>query len=334
MRGELVQALVGHQLERLVADLRQAHVADVSRPLAAQQRRDLGLEVVDVGHERVDHHDELGPGLHRDVDVGGRDDPPVDELSVAHLDRRVDHRQCGRGAHRLGDRDVVPRLDAEDDPLTCVEVRRRDEELVLERAEVIGAVVIAEDLAQVALDAGARVHARRKAFRRPDDHIHGRDLAELAGEVAGQAGDPQRHDRRALGEVDDVRAQQRVEVDIAERRGAVLVDDPHHLLGRHPVGRQGGDERAGRGPHIDVELVDVAVDREEVEGAQGADLVDGPGEAAAAEHQRGLGAPPPATGRGRLGCRPGLALRRQRDHVVHNHKSIAQLGGAGRVTLP
>ena len=93
----------------------------------------------------------------------------------------------------------------------------------------------------------------------------------------------------ALGhELAVVRPQQHVEVDVAERRRDLVVDDPHHLLGRDAVGGQRGDERAGARADVDVELVDRAVDREQVERAQGADLVDGAGEAAAAEDQRGL----------------------------------------------
>ena len=45
---------------------------------------------------------------------------------------------------------------------------------------------------------------------------------------------------------------------------------------------------AGRGADVDVEVVDRAVDRQQVERAQRADLVDAAGEAAAAEHERGL----------------------------------------------
>src|SRR6185369_13971610 len=45
---------------------------------------------------------------------------------------------------------------------------------------------------------------------------------------------------------------------------------------------------------VDVELVDGAVDREQVEGAKGAHLVDAPGETAAAEDERCFLAPPPA----------------------------------------
>ena len=45
--GHLVQALVGEQLERLVADLREAHVRDAP-DAGAEQRRDRLREVVDV----------------------------------------------------------------------------------------------------------------------------------------------------------------------------------------------------------------------------------------------------------------------------------------------
>ena len=67
-----------------------------------------------------------------------------------------------------------------------------------------------------------------------------------------------------------------------------------------PLAASDGDERAGAGADVDVELVDGAVDRQQVERAQGADLVDAAGEAAAAEHERGLRPPRPTPARAAL----------------------------------
>ena len=94
-RHRLVQALVGQQLEGLVADLGEAHVGHAPHA-AAEHGGDHLLEVVHVGHQRVDHDHELGAPLHRDVHVGGRADAAVDQLAALDLDRLVDHRQRGR----------------------------------------------------------------------------------------------------------------------------------------------------------------------------------------------------------------------------------------------
>src|SRR3954452_18865937 len=134
----LVQALVGEQLEGLVADLREAHVADPAR--AREERADALGEVVDEGHQRVDDDDELRARLDGDVEVRGRHDPAVDELAVADLDRLVDHRQRRRGAHGGRDGHVVPAGAAEDDTLAGVEVGRGEVELGLEQAEVVSAI--------------------------------------------------------------------------------------------------------------------------------------------------------------------------------------------------
>ena len=99
----------------------------------------------------------------------------------------------------------------------------------------------------------------------------------------------QRHARAR--ELHEVGAQQRADVDVAEGRRRLPVDDAHHLLGSDAVGRHRGHEGARAGADVDVELVDGPVDREQVERPQGADLVDAAGEAAAAEDERGLGAP-------------------------------------------
>src|SRR2546423_1380310 len=104
------------------------------------------------------------------------------------------------------------------------------------------------------------------------------------------------------------------EVDVAKRRRHLLVDDAHHLLGRDPVGHQRGDERPGRGPDVDVELVDGAVDAQEVERPQRTDLVDAAREAAAPEHEGGLGPLPSALGRV---SRPVPTARLQFDDVSH-----------------
>ena len=53
-----------------------------------------------------------------------------------------------------------------------------------------------------------------------------------------------------------------------------------HLAGRDAAGQQRGDEGAAADADVEVEVEDAAVE-ELLEGAQAADLVDGPGDAAA-----------------------------------------------------
>ena len=101
----------------------------------------------------------------------------------------------------------------------------------------------------------------------------------------------QRQHRRFLQEAEVVGPQHLVEVEVVELRGEALVDHLHHLVGGDAVGEHRGDEGAGAGADVDVEVVDRAVDGEQVEGAQGADLVDPAGEAAAAEDEGGLRGP-------------------------------------------
>ena len=117
-------------------------------------------------------------------------------------------------------------------------------------------------------------------------------------------------------------------VDVAERRRHLLVDDPHHLLGRDAVGGQRGDERAGARADVDVELVDRAVDRQQVERAQRADLVDAAGEAAAAEHERGLRAPRPAPARRAPALRRrAVAAPVELDDLAHAPSSLRRRRG-------
>jgi len=58
--------------------------------------------------------------------------------------------------------------------------------------------------------------------------------------------------------------------------------------GGDAVGAQRGDERARGRADVDIELVDAAVDRQQIERSQRADLIDAACEPAAAEHQRRL----------------------------------------------
>ena len=106
--------------------------------------------------------------------------------------------------------------------------------------------------------------------------------------------------------------------------GPLAVDDAHHLLGRDAVGRHRGDERARARADVDVEVVDRAVDGQQVERAQRADLVDAAGEAAAAEHERGLRALRAPRG---LAAGPVLGLRLELDDLAHGQ---AVYGARGR----
>ncbi len=163
----------------------------------------------------------------------------------------------------------------------------------------------------------------------------GRGLAEAGQERLGEAGEAERQQQRAVQEAAVVRAQQRAEVELADRRRELAVEHPHHLLGGDPVRGDAGDEGAGARADVDVELVDGAVDREQVEGAQGADLVDAAGEAAAAEDEGRLRAlpAPPASSRALAGL---LALGPlDGDYLAHQALQGTRRGGGCRSsTLP
>ena len=199
--GQLVQPLVGDQLERLVADLREAHVRDPPRALSAQ-RLDGSGEVVDERHDRVDHDDQVRPGLDRDVEVRRRDDPAVDQLAVVDPHRRVDHRQRPGGANRRRDRHVFRALGAEHDPLAGVEVRGRHVELARQLPEIVGAAGLAEHLVQVVLDPGARVHARGQPLGEAQQDVHQRHGSPLGDHLAGERQRAQRQHRDRARELD------------------------------------------------------------------------------------------------------------------------------------
>ena len=131
----------------------------------------------------------------------------------------------------------------------------------------------------------------------------------------------QRQRRGLREEAEVVGLQHPVEVEVLELGGDPRVEHLHHLVGGDAVGEHPGDEGAGAGADVDVEVVDGAVDREQVERAQGADLVDAAGEAAAAEHQsrlRGLFAA------ARFAAGLGLDV----DDFAHEEHGLSQ-GGAG-----
>ncbi len=173
--------------------------------------------------------------------------------------------------------------------------------------EVVGAPRLGEHLAQVLLDPRARVSARGQSLGEAQQHVHQRHLPALAHDVARQPQRAPRQHRALARELGQVRAQQIAEIDVLERRGRLVGDDLHHLLGRHAVRAQRRDERAGGGADVDVELVHRAVRRQQIERAQRADLIHPAREPAAAEHERGLvaaPAPPFTPARGRPDRRP------------------------------
>ena len=272
------------------------------------------------GTSGIDDDDELRPGFDGDVEVRGRDDAAVDELAVSHAVGGVDHRQRGRGADGGADRDVVPALGAEHDPLAGVEVGGGQVELVLEQAEVVGAAVLRQRLAHVVLDALAGVDAGRERVTQRKNEIDGRERGERARDVAGDADRVQRQLQGLQGELGLVQAQQHLAIQRRQNVRHLVVDRAHHLLGRDAVGHERGDQRAGAGPDVDVELVDRAVGGEQVERPQGADLVDAAGESAASQDQRGARGAPLAT------CR-----RVHLDHVAHEGQSKVRATSARRM---
>jgi hypothetical protein len=74
-------------------------------------------------------------------------------------------------------------------PLACVEVGGGEVELVLEQAEVVGAIGVAEHRAHVLLDARAGVHPARQRLGEAEHDVHRRDRPELADELAGELGE-------------------------------------------------------------------------------------------------------------------------------------------------
>ena len=186
---------------------------------------------------------------------------------------------------------------------------------------------------QVGLDTRAGVRARRQALGKAQQDVHQRYAAGLGDHFARERQCTPREHGALARELEEVRSKQVAEVDVFERRFALARDDAHHLLRRDAVGAQRGNERAGRRTDVNVELVDAAVDREQVQRAQRADLIDAAGEATATEHQgRLVAARAPAaidravvpdTARS-MHCRPallcrnlGLIRRFQLDNLAH-----------------
>ena len=158
-----------------------------------------------------------------------------------------------------------------------------------EQPEVVGAVRVGQDRADVALDARRRVEAgRQRLGERRRTMSTAETWPRSREQRPQQLRQPQREQRAPRDELAVVGPQQRADARVRERRRALLDDHPHHLLGRDAVGDRGRDERAGARADVHVELVDGPVDRQQIERPQGADLVDAAGEAAAAEHQRRL----------------------------------------------
>ena len=226
------------------------------------------------------------PGLDRDVEIGRREHAAVDQLPALDLHRLVDHRQGAGGGDRPGDRDVIPALRAEHDPLAGIEVGRGDVQVAAQQPKIVAAIGIGQDRPHVPLDSLGGVQAGGQRVSQPDGEIHGRYLSQVPDQRADQQRQPPGQLQSFAHELGVVGLQQRVDAGVRKRRRDLLHDHPHHLLGRDAVRHRGGDQRAGTGPDVDVELVDRAIHREQIERPERADLVDAPGEAAASEHER------------------------------------------------
>jgi hypothetical protein len=141
----------------------------------------------------------------------------------------------------------------------------------------------------VLLDPRAGVQARGQQVGEGDRQVDGREPRQRAADLARDAEQVEGQPDALRDELAVVGPHQHVERHVPERLRHLVVDHAHHLLGRDAVGRQGGDQRTGARADVDVELVDRAVDRQQIERAQRADLIDASGEAATAEYERGLG---------------------------------------------
>ena len=161
----------------------------------------------------------------------------------------------------------------------------------------IAAVGVAEHSAQVALDPLSRIQPRRQRLSEPEHEVEHRDLPWLGDHLARDSSEVQRQAGALAGELREVQAQKIPEVDVPKRLGILAGGYPHHLLRRDPVGAEGRDERPSGSADVDVEVVDGAVDSEQVECAQRPDLVHPAREAPAAEHQSGLTRTAPAATR-------------------------------------
>src|SRR4029077_15265786 len=171
-------------------------------------------------------------------------------------------------------------------------------------------------------DPGTRVEAGRQCLGEPDHDVHRREVAHLH-QPPQQFGRAQRKQRGFLQKTEVVEPQDLVEIEVIEVRGHPVVDHLHHFVRGDAVGEHRGDEGTGAGADVDVEVVDRAVDREQVEGTQRADLVDAAGKTAAAEHQGRL--------RGALATFAAFAPGGGLDvyDLAHKH-GLSQRGRAGR----
>jgi hypothetical protein len=137
--------------------------------------------------------------------------------------RGVDHRQRGRGADGGGDRDVVPALGAEHDPLAGVEVGRGQVELALQQPEVVGAAVAG------APRAGSprrprRCRARRQRVAEREHEVDAPSEPSDARDVRGDAERVQRQLERLQRELALVEAQQHLAVERRKRVRHLVVD--------------------------------------------------------------------------------------------------------------
>ena len=178
----------------------------------------------------------------------------------------------------------------------------------------------AERPAQVVLDALAGVDARRQRVAEREHEVDRRERAERATPPTARPRPAAAAASRAFHrELALVEAQEHLAVQRRERVRDLVVDRPHHLLGRDAVGRERRDQRAGRRPDVDVELVDRPVARQQIQRPQRPDLVDAAGEPAAAQHERGARGAAPAPGR-------SVHL----NDVAHDRSVWATRDGSGR----
>jgi hypothetical protein len=272
---------------RAAEGLRQHHRQPALDQLGdALARQLLGVAGL-VGHQRVEHEQQVDAAVQQQAAVHGLLQRAVDEVAAVDLHRWVEAGQGGAGLHRAADGHMVPARCTEGYGVAGVEVGGHQQQRALEVAEVVAATGQAEHglelgRQRVAVEQPGRQRAAQAlqcAEQRAalDQHLPGR-LTQQRGQAA-QA-------RRVLAPV-GVEQDRRVEV--VGRCRAVLDEAGAELTRRDAVGQAGTDDAAGADAQVavagrEVQALDALLER-----AQRPDLVDGAQRTAAGQRQSDAG---------------------------------------------
>ena len=206
-------------------------------------------------------------------------------IAPKNLHRTIQDGDGAAGSHCATDRhDALAPL-AKDSAVAAVQFCSNDKKLLLKEIEAVVSTGHFQNTANIALQRIAIIEAAGQQVGKLPQQVRESKVARVHEHTCADL--PER--AWQVDQAAEIALEIRVE-EVADAKAADLgmpvINGLDDVVGGQAVGNERGNKRARAGADIDVEIVDAQPHQHLVDGAQGADLINGAGNATASQHQR------------------------------------------------